>query len=437
MNRFFKLAFIAFTFVTFFTACNKDDEFVPNAKVDKQSLQFSSDGGTDSITITSNTDWTVEENADWITLSPTSGNANALVLFNVTENTTTTQRTATVTVKARGLSDIEIRVEQSKALETVGLYILSEGTWGTNTSDIAYYDFKTEQLSQKYFSQQNSKPLGDGANELAIYGSKLYCIVSGSSTFPDGYIEVINPENGVSIKRIPVTKEDGTNASPRSIIFHEDKAYVTTYSQKVVRLDTASLTIDRTASLSGTYAEGICMYNGNFYICNSGQGAGNTISVVNLASFTETETISVPQNPVAIKATTSGEIYFTTASVWGGASANLHILNPVQKQVTKTFGIMASKLTLTEDFIYTVDPDYFGEEERINKINLQTKEVSNLSNMVEEYFMVYSLSANPLNGDIYLGNQGQNVIAFSKEGNEKLSLKTGIGYTLSVVPIIK
>jgi hypothetical protein len=414
----------------------QSDAPTPNAEVDKTSLTFSYNGGVDSIAITSNVDWTIEKDADadWVALSATSGNSNGIVKINVDENTVTTPRNATITIKVAGLADIKIDLVQSKMLETVGLYILSEGAWGSGTSDILYYDLKTEQITKK-FSEANGKPLGDGANDLALYGSKLYCAISGGT---EGYIEVINPETGVSIKRISVTKADGTNGSPRRIIFHEGKAYVTTYSQSVIRIDTASLTIDGTANLSGTYAEGICLYNDNFYVCNSGQGSGNTISVVNLASFTETETIDVPQNPTMIEATTSGDIYFTTSDVsWaGGGPSNLHLLNPEKKKVEKTFDVRASKIALAKDVLYAVDFVWGDFSDHIHKINLQTKTAENISNIYDNT-TVYSVSVNPLNGDFYLGNQGQNIVAFDKDGKEKFDLKTKIAITATVVPIFK
>ncbi|MDR1582140.1 MAG: BACON domain-containing protein [Prevotellaceae bacterium] len=430
MNRFFILVIIAITLV----ACKKeDDDFVPNAAVNKQSLQFSSSSGIDSFAITSNASWTVEKDVNWITLSKTSGNANEIIKISVTENTVATPRTAVITVKVDGLlPDIKIDVNQSKALETVGLFILSEGPWRSGTSDISYYDVKTEQLTQNYYSQKNSKALGDGANDLAIYGSKLYCVVTGGSEENEGYVEVINSVTGESIERVEVD-------SPRRIIFYGSKAYVTTYSQKVVRLDTALLSIDATANLSGTYAEGICLYNDKLYICNSGQGYGTTISVVTLNPFNETDIITVPQNPIMIEATSSGEIYFTTADLsWaGGDPSNIHILDPEQKQVTSPFDVRASKIALAKDFIYAVDFDWGDFSDHINKINLQTKTVENISNIFEDYSMVYNVSINPLNGDIYLTNQGDNVVVFDKTGAEKFDLKTGIAITATVVPVIK
>jgi hypothetical protein len=416
----------------------------PNREVDKQSLQFTYSVSTDSFAIASNVSWTIEKgDADWITLSEASGNGNAVIKVTVAENTVPTPRSATITVKAAGFDDIGIAVTQSKALETVGLYILSEGTWGRGEANILYYDVKTGELSGK-FSEVNGKPLGDGANDLAIYGSKLYCVVTGSSGEPsetDGYIEVINPETGTSLTRIPIEEGNGDNSRPRRIMFHGSKAYVTTYSQSVIRIDTASLAIDGRATLSGTFAEGITRYNDNLYICNSGQGRDNTISVVNISSFTETATISVPKNPVMIETASSGDIYFTTSTVYDenwavSASSNIHILDPVQKQVSHTFNFNALSIALTKDFIYTAD--YLSAyEDQINKINLQTREVSNITDIYEDYMMAYSISANPLTGDIYLGNMGQDVVAFDKDGKEKFSFKTKIAYTLKVVPVIK
>jgi hypothetical protein len=419
----------------------------PKAGVDKQSLQFTYSVGIDSFAITSNVNWTieVEEDADWITLLPASGNGDAVIKVTVAENTVPTPRSATITVKAAGFADIGIAVTQSKALETVGLYILSEGYTGNpdNTGSISYYNVKTGELTKNYFSRADGKPLGDGVNDLAIYGSNLYCVVMGGyagTPGTEGYIEVINPENGISKKRIPVTKADGTNGEPRRIVFHEGKAYVSTYSNSVIRIDTASLEIDYTIPLTGgTYAEDLCLYNNNLYICNSGWGFGNTISVVNLNSFSE-ETITVPQNPIEIEITPSGVVYFATADAsWaGGDPSNLYMLDLEQKQVSHAFNISASKIALAKDFIYaTTITDWTNYTCSINKINLQTKTGEDISDIVHDYFGAYSVSVNPLNEDIYVGGAGQDAVVFDKDLSEKVSLKTGKAFTIKVVPIIK
>jgi DNA-binding beta-propeller fold protein YncE len=140
-----------------------------------------------------------------------------------------------------------------------------------------------------------------------------------------------------------------------------------------------------------------------------------------------------------IEATASGEIYFVTADLtWnpGGNPSNLYLLNPERKQITRTFDVRASKIALAKDFIYVVATNWY-DMDYISKINLQTKTVADISDIYEEYAIVYGVTVNPLNGDIYLTNTGQDVVAFDKDGNEKFNFKTGIAMTAAVVPLIK
>lgn len=54
--------------------------------------------GTTSFTITSNTSWSVTDNATWLSVSPTSGTGNGTITATYTENTTSSQRTALISV---------------------------------------------------------------------------------------------------------------------------------------------------------------------------------------------------------------------------------------------------------------------------------------------------------------------------------------------------
>ncbi|MFR9510085.1 MAG: leucine-rich repeat protein [Rikenellaceae bacterium] len=64
---------------------------------------ISSDSGSFIVDVTSNTDWTVNENLNWATVSPTSGSGNGSVTINYTENSSeTTQRVGTITFAAGG-----------------------------------------------------------------------------------------------------------------------------------------------------------------------------------------------------------------------------------------------------------------------------------------------------------------------------------------------
>ena len=112
----------------------------------------------------------IEKNASWLSISPTTGSGNAVIEVSVAENAGFDVRQAKITVKVSGMSDIEIAVSQDRSKETTGLYILSEGYFGTGQAEIAFYDVKNSALTQKYFHLKNGKALGDTGNDLAIYG---------------------------------------------------------------------------------------------------------------------------------------------------------------------------------------------------------------------------------------------------------------------------
>lgn len=66
-----------------------------------------------SFTITSNTHWTIINDASWLSLSATSGDGSGSVLVSPTEaNTSGPARSATLTVKASGVADQTITVTQ-------------------------------------------------------------------------------------------------------------------------------------------------------------------------------------------------------------------------------------------------------------------------------------------------------------------------------------
>ncbi len=437
------LSIVSITLI-FFACSSDDDDSTPRVGVDSHLVSLSFTGDPQYITVDSNTDWTVKTDADWITLSTQSGVGSATIEITASRNEEAADRSANIIIKNLWLKEIHISVTQSKLAETTGLYILSEGNWGSAQAEIAHYDIGTGTISKKYFGSKNAGiKLGDTGNDLAIYGSKMYCVVTGKDMAEGGYIQIIDPQTGIATKRVEMTDSEGKKDMPRKIAFYKDKAYITMYSGEVARLDTASLSIDGRAKLSGTYPEGICVYNRKLYICNSGQGKDKTISVVGTTSFKEEKTITVPMNPVAIVATRNGEIYFTTATLsWStGEPANLHLLDAKTEKVIKTFDIRASRLALGEDYLYTVEneTDWTNYEsvDYSYKIDLKTKESSVFTTSLWEYFMAYNINVNPSNGDVYIGGQGQDVAILGKDGVLKKSLKVGTGFTNTIIPIFK
>lgn len=73
-------------------------------KVTVQSLSFEAAGGIEGFTIISNTTWTIACNQSWCTVSSSSESGSRAITVYVSENTSPSSRSATITVKADSLS---------------------------------------------------------------------------------------------------------------------------------------------------------------------------------------------------------------------------------------------------------------------------------------------------------------------------------------------
>lgn len=77
-------------------------------------LELGSNTGSEAVfSLSTETDWTVSDDASWLSLSTAGATGNAVITATAAEaNTSETPRTATITIKARRISDITITVTQ-------------------------------------------------------------------------------------------------------------------------------------------------------------------------------------------------------------------------------------------------------------------------------------------------------------------------------------
>ena len=180
-------------------------------------------------------------------------------------------------------------------------YILNSGDWKSNNSSLTMYDVSTGNAVQYYFALQNGgRGLGNTANDMIVYGSKIYIAVAGEST-----IEVA----GLDAKSI---KQISCGAQPRYLAAHEGKVYATYYDGYVARIDTLSLEVEAKVKV-GRNPEQLAVYKGRIYVANSGGmdyntalGYDNTVSVIDIASFEEVRKIDVVVNPASVIAADGG-----------------------------------------------------------------------------------------------------------------------------------
>ena len=81
--------------------------------VSPASLNYAVAGGSQTVTVTSNTSWTATSSASWLTISPASGSNNGTITAVAAENTATSQRIATITVSGTDAPTQTISVTQA------------------------------------------------------------------------------------------------------------------------------------------------------------------------------------------------------------------------------------------------------------------------------------------------------------------------------------
>ncbi len=301
--------------------------------------------------------------------------------------------------------------------QTRGYYILSEGTYGRGDGKIAYYDLSTSALTANLYPTQNSNAsLGDTPIDLKAYGSKLYCTVNNSNK-----VRVLELATGRELRSIEVE-------SPRYLACKDGKVYVTLYTGKVSRIDTVSLAVDRTITSTGGCCEGLAILDNNLYVANSGRpgdaygGSGTTVSIINLATFAETGTITTPANPNRLTAA-NGKLYLTTWGDYFMTEAQLHEIDPATRTLTHTFaGLAASRIAIAGDYAYTCNFSYISFEPSVKKVRLSTREVSSWYADPEDEPIYYDVAANAEREEVYYFGEGGSLYCFDLNGTEKYTL---------------
>lgn len=306
-----------------------------------------------------------------------------------------------------------------------GVYILNEGLFQQNNSTLSFYDFKNNELSDDVFRLANHRGLGDVGNDLQKYGSKLYCVINNSNI-----VEVVDANTVISQKTISLPGKQ-----PRYIAFYNDKAYVSCFDGDVVRIDTASLEVEATLH-TGPNPDGLCVCNGKLYVANSGgltSTFGNTVSVIDIPSFTVSKEITVTVNPTRIKSYNNSYVYVVSNGNYGNIPYTLQKIDCNSDELVKTYDIEALNLDIYQNKAYIYSYNFSTQASWIKVMNLDTDEIE------EEQFIKdgtkiktpYCIKVNPLNGDVWITDAGNftvngDVYCFDKDGKKKFSFEAGL-----------
>ncbi|MCL2683049.1 MAG: hypothetical protein FWE63_06165 [Bacteroidales bacterium] len=195
------------------------DEVSSRLTLSTTALNVTDAAGEYPVSVTSNTNWTASSNADWCTVSPTSGNGDGTLTISVTQNTDVA-RQATITVTtADGAVTQTLIVTQARAISgnVVASFDLTSLTGSTTPSVTASSGTGTIHRSVK----GSNAAITITASNNTIYGS------FGTGDAP-AYWLITVPNVSQAVSRVNLSYETyGTAKSPRKWTIEVSKDNVT------------------------------------------------------------------------------------------------------------------------------------------------------------------------------------------------------------------
>ena len=315
------------------------------------------------------------------------------------------------------------------------VFILNQGGWGDNNATLWIYNPQTAKASTLISSIADNR-LGDVAQDMLIYGSKLYIAVSESSN-----IRVLDAATGQDIKTIPIFN-GAIPCNPRYLAAHNGKIYASCYNGSdgiVARIDTAGLVWEERTRV-GSYPEGIAVNNEKIYVANSGDhelGYDNTVSVVDIANFVEIEKITVGTNPNILRAD-GNYIYMSYQGDWAGIPGGFQRIDVRDNSVIRVGDAPKADFAIDHGDIYYYDVTYdisdWSTVVLFGKMRVAADGTKTENPLITEAVSIvapYCIAVCPETGKIYISDAGDysnpgNVFVFDSQGKKIDEFQAGI-----------
>lgn len=327
------------------------------------------------------------------------------------------------------VQDINVDVPEPQP-QTIGYYILNRGNFNANNASISYYDLATDKLTPNYYQSVNGKGLGSDAEQMFVYGSKIYVSVTSSNRL------VVLDKQGKEIKEFTPKNSAGETMNPRCFTALDGKVYVSYYyGSSVAVLDTTSLELEKEISLgmatttdkdgnevkSSRYPEQLAAANGKIYVALSEYGKGKTVGVIDPATAKLEKEIEVIVNPCNLAASSKGDVYVVSMGDYGDIKNTVQRIDASDKVSVIGNG---SKMSLVNDKLYVVYAQWGAPAPSFMKYDALTGAVESQNLITDGTTLANpnSIDVDPITGKIYISNaaygETASMYVFTPEGKK-------------------
>jgi len=317
--------------------------------------------------------------------------------------------------------------------ELEGVYILNQGKGGGNNANLAFFDYQSQKMVYNVFEDHNGKKMGDTGQDMIVYGSKMYVAAYGSNI-----IYVLDKSGTIKAEMQPV--KDGVPQKPRGLTSYAGNVYATLYDGHLAKIDTAQMKITAQVAV-GRNPEFVRVANGKLYVANSGGldyntalGYDKTVSVVDVATFTETTKIPVVINPDKLAVDSDGDIYVISNGDYNTVLNTVQRINTKTDKATVVEGFNATWMAMNGDklyYIYSQYDEFWNQTITYGVYNAKTEAIETTQFITDGTVIAkpYSISVDPVYGYVYIGTSDfktdGDMYVFSAEGKLITKFDTG------------
>ena len=326
-------------------------------------------------------------------------------------------------------------------LQTRGFFLLNEGNMGSNKSTLDYLDYGSGLYTRNIYAERNpevAKELGDVGNDLQIYRDRIYAVINMSNL-----VEVMDLRTAGHIQAISIP-------NCRYIVFRGDYAYVSSYAGTlnesgrigyVAKIDLKELKVVATCDV-GRLPEEMVIVGNKLYVANSGgydpANYDDTISVIDLDTFTEVKKVKIAINLHRIQVDPKGRLWISSRGNYGRIPSRLYVFDPQTEQILKVLETPVSNMKLYQDKLY-VYSNSFSKSSGASTTSYPLISTSTME-VISPCFITdgtegaikapYGLAINPEVGEIYLTDAKSYVVpgtlhAYGLDGRRRWSVTTG------------
>ena len=359
--------------------------------VSPESLEFSANKGEEMLNVTSNTDWVITKDAEWITLDSDKGKGLATIAAGVTENTSLTSRTGTITVSTTDGSvkkTVSVRQSGADVIFTIDKNEFNVASVGESFSVKVTHNIGYKINSQPDWVKQTGKASSGNVDTYTFTAE-----ANTSTEAREGVIVFCNDNN----ECVPVTvKQAGANAtlsvSPAELTF---------------TANTESKSLDVTSNTAWTAASGA-----SWAKLNKTNGSGNAQIAV-----TAEENTAITQRSATITIKTADGKATATVKVTQSAANVIFSVDKNEHSVAAAGGDFSVKVTHNIGYKINSQPEWVKQPDKANNGNVDTYTFTAEANTSTE--------------------AREGVIVFCNDNNERIQVtvkQAGAKASLSVSP---